>query len=299
MQNRRISADLHVHRNCPGNDSSRSPKEICQLAIRKGIRAISILSHDTVAGISESREIAESHDLIYIPGIEISVIDQGYNLHIHGYGIQEDNGQLIGELSWIAKARQKRMRTACENLWRIHGIRISFEDVVARTVGSSKGIHLDTLILTKATLKVLLIERGYVPNPKDDLQGFRKEYDRILDDETLLPKQTISFKKAAQIIHQAGGIVVASHLAGGKSPTRTPSFQDIQQWKKEGLDGIEIYHPDHDENGIRTLLDIAQELDLVITGGSDDHGDMKPEGAEVGSFGLTQEEFRLFFQYLN
>ncbi|MBU1075378.1 hypothetical protein KJ705_04830 [Patescibacteria group bacterium] len=303
MSKRKIFADLHIHRNYPGNDSSRSPEEICLLAKHRGIGALTILSHDTMAGVAESEATAKKHGLIFHSGVEISSQAGEHEIHLLGYNIDADSRELSEALAGISCIRLNRIREACKNIARVHDLHIDPEDVFALAAGVPRErlaeIDLTQLLVTQAALKMTLVNAGCLPDPLQmSYRAFRKAYDRVVNANTLPPKKTILLSRSIELVRQAGGKSVAAHLAAKKRPRTMPSKAELYEWRDLGMDGIEVHYPLHDSVMVHELLNIATDCGFIVTGGSDDHGSFKPEGVEMGTVGLTREEYEIFLAAL-
>ncbi|BBB93102.1 MAG TPA: PHP domain-containing protein [Methylomusa anaerophila] len=247
------TADLHIHTTF--SDGRLNPLEIVDQAKAAGLRYIAITDHDTVDGYIMLRSagyLANCDDNItIIPGIEFST-DMFYSeVHILGYFIDVDNNELRAQLSAIAEDRVLRMQRMISKLVKL-GFHIEYERVmeIAGQATSLGRPHIAQALVEKkyfsdisAVFEALLRKNGpaYVPHYK------------------LLPKTVID------LIHHAGGIAILAH------PGLIGDDQIIFDIINAGIDGLEVYHPKHDNKMLQKYLVLAERYQLKITGGSDFH----------------------------
>ncbi len=257
--------DLHSHTN--ESDGSLSPAELVSLAKRVGADAIAITDHDTFAGFEKAVPHARDAGLELVRGIELNSrlrlagnSEQRY-VHLLGYfpsrePSSEFNEWLIGERD----DRRSRNRRLAEALQR-RGVDISLEEVEAR--GKS--------LTGRAHFARILVQKGYASNSEE---AFRKYLGESAPSYVQRESQTT--EEAIAIIRAGGGIPVIAHpvrlaLSHGRE-------RDVLvQLKKAGLLGLEVYHSEHPPALQAHYRQLAEELDLLPTGGSDFHGAPKPD----------------------
>lgn len=244
--------DLHIH--SIYSDGTDSPKEIIDKAKSFGIENIAITDHDTVAGIKEAKEYATKVGINCISGIELSTFAK-YEIHILGYGIDENNSQLLENLDKFAKLRKERILKILNRLSTFN-IKIDFEEL-------PKTNSIGRLHVAK-----VLVSKGYVGSIKE-------AFDRYLGQKgcAYLPSQRIYPFDGVKLIKQAGGIPVIAH------PLKYYQDRDLLDLiiglKAYGLGGLECYYSTHDEKTTKDLLKMAQNNKLIATGGTDYHGQNK------------------------
>lgn len=264
--------DLHVHSNC--SDGTFSPEELVIKGIKNDLVAFALTDHDTVDGveraIQKAREL-ENHIQV-IPGVELSCqygirtgdnLPTGRNVEIHilGYRIDHHNKTLISTLEQVAAERDNRNRKMCQNLHDA-GYPITYEELTGR---------FGDMIITRAHFARLLLENGGVPSMDT---AFRTCL--ATDSPYFVNREYLTPETAIGLIQNAGGIAVLAHpLLYKLSVSEIRAMLNVL--KQYGVRGIEaLYSRNHgtDEAFVRKL---ASEFNLFITGGSDFHGDNKPD----------------------
>ncbi len=246
-------ADLHIHTHY--SDSSSSPQQVIQRAIEAGLICIAITDHDTVAGLEPAYTVIKDYHLELIPGIELSTEIYDRDIHILGYLREWTNGIFLAQLEKIQQARLERLTKMIDKLKELGMGNITFEEVMALTKSNAVG---------RPHLAQLLVEKGWVRN-------IHEAFNRYLADgrPVCIPKYKQTPIEAIDLIQRCGGVAVLAH------PMFSQVDELIPQFVRAGLGGIEVYYPHCPENIIRFYSGIAQKYDLLMTGGSDDHGEFK------------------------
>lgn len=251
--------DLHLH--STKSDGTLTPAELVRHVAEHGVKVMSLTDHDTVAGLDAARYEAQQAGIRFIPGIEISAKYPNGSLHILGYGIDNTYCPLLKTLQKFRDARNSRNRRILEKLQRL-GIDITFDDL---------HISKDNSCIGKPHIAQALIRKKVVSD-------FNEAFDRFLgiNGEAYIEKEKFDFKKAIQLIHDAGGYAFLAH-----PKTLNLANEDLIKFVEElkilGLDGIEVYYPKHDESDIRFYLNISQTYYLMTSAGTDFHGENKPD----------------------
>ncbi|MGQ0764477.1 MAG: PHP domain-containing protein [Gemmatimonadota bacterium] len=259
-------ADLQLH--STASDGSDSPSEVVRRAQQKGFAAIALTDHDTLDGIPEASDAAESLAIELIPACEISALDAGERqIDMLAYGVALDDTTFNNTLRALRDGRFARAWGMVEKL-NEYGYPVSFERVVEIAGGTEN--------IGRPHVARALVEVGAVPDVKSAFTP-----DLILDGgRCYVQRVRISPEDAITRIHAAGGVAIAAH------PGRTGlTVGEIAQLAAAGLDGLEVFYPRHDDAETGRLLALARAHDLLITGGSDDHGDVN-EGRLMGSVRL-------------
>lgn len=269
-----MTADLHLHSNY--SDGSYTPEELVAEAVEKGFSAIALADHDTIEGFAKAEKAAEGKDIEVIPAIELSTFREKAEIHILGYYIDPNNEKLLSETEKIFSARKKRAQRMVELLNK-EGIKITFSQVKALAGDDYLG---------RPHIARAMIESGYISEMG---QAFTTDYIGN-SGRAYVSKYKLSPKKAIELIIESGGIPVLAHpvFINHGEPM---NLIDIEGLKEIGLVGIEVYHTKHSKDDINKYHKIAEKLDLLITGGSDFHGENSP-GIEIG-------DIRLADKYLN
>lgn len=253
-----MSIDLHIHSTF--SDGTCSPLEIVKLAKKLGLSAISITDHDTLSGIEETVAAAKVLKLEAISGIELSVRHNTTYMHMLGYFIDHNCQELNKKIKKLQDARDER------NIQIIHklneqGIAIHIDEVKSVSkIGQTGRPHIAQVLRSKG-----------VVNSIDD--AFTKYLKRGAC--AYVSRFVYSAGEAINMIKRGGGIAVLAHPAQlDPSLAKLPKLLD--DLVGLGLDGLEMYYPTHSTKMRRRLKKISKKHDLIFSGGSDYHGDIRP-----------------------
>lgn len=262
--------DLQIH--TTASDGIHTPRDVAQMAAEQALRVIAITDHDTVDGVEEALRAGEELGVRVIPGIEMSVEENG--AHILGYGIDYKNPELLAELEKFRQGRIEGAKKMVENLKNV-GFFVEWEDVLREATGGVVGRpHISRAVLNR-------------PENKEKLGGISTVHDFIeahLTDESpnYVKRAHISAAYAIALIHKAGGAAVWSHPAihFQNNPERLEKFlKELMGW---GIDGVEVFNPAHSEDDVEFLQGLAAKYNLLRTAGSDFHEkDMGKKGVAL------------------
>ena len=246
-------ADLHLHTNL--SDGSLSPLELVKLAKRRGLRCISVTDHDTLASYEATKPYADELGLELIPGIEISAVWQGRDVHILGYFCDPTNLAINMELAESAKQRISRARSILKKLASF-GVNVSFEKVMSYCKGKVVG---------RPHIAMALVDEEYV-------SSFGEAFNKYLADgaPAFVEKRGLNPQQTIRLIENAGGIAVLAHPYKSNVDVLIPDLVEA------GLQGIEIYSPAQKGSVGRRYRELAEHYNLVGTGGSDFHTENSP-----------------------
>lgn len=282
--------DFHLHSDW--SDGDYSVLEVFKLAKKAGLKGIAITDHDVMAPHAEIKEALKTTKMIFLEGIEISTNYYGIDIHVLGYFSKLNRKILERSLKETLMGREKRIIKMAKKLEKVLGIKINIEKMkkvrgkkpFCFKYNLEKAIHKLFGIPRQITSK--LINRG---GPASVLYG----------------NWAMSPWRALRLIKKAGGICILAHpcsLARSNfSSTKTQKmvFELIKKLSQQGLDGIEVYYPAHTSEQIRMLKKLARKYNLLITGGSDWHGEIHQPEIKMGQGGLGKKEFDLFFEKIN
>ncbi|OGP82741.1 MAG: hypothetical protein A2Z08_08910 [Deltaproteobacteria bacterium RBG_16_54_11] len=256
--------DLHLH--TTASDGTMSPAEIVRYAKGKGLRVIAITDHDTIEGLQEGMHEGDKVGLEVIPGVELSADAPRGTMHLLGYYIDPACSELADKLMVLQQARMERNLAIVEKL-RGLGIPIELSEVKEAPEHGQIG---------RPHFAYAMVQKGYAQNIQD-------AFDRYLGKgrPAYVEKFRFSPEEAMHFIRKAGGITVLAHPFTLKQPQPADFDAFIGELKREGLDGIEVYYPEHSDGQRKLYRDVAQKYGLVISGGSDFHGFNKDE-ADLG-----------------
>lgn len=249
-------ADLHMH--STASDGGYSPANLVKKCADVGLQYIALTDHDTVDGINEAISAGKQYGINVIPGIEFSTKYNGKSVHMLGYGIDYNDEPLRKMLQKQKLQRSKRLDVILEKLANVN-IYLSREDVLEFVDGGSIG---------RPHVAQALVKHNYVRDVKEafDLYLAEGKPCYVEKEKEMTPEETIDW------IHRTGGIAIIAH------PVYYNNDELIEYLVRDHhLDGIEVYHRDHDEEAIKHFEHLTSELEakyhrpLLRTGGSDFH----------------------------
>jgi len=253
--------DLHSHTH--KSDGTSSPAELVHEAIQAGVSLLGITDHDTFAGYDEALPIAGEAGLELVCGIELSTKLHGQSVHLLGYFLEQDNVADLRE--WVLEMQAARRDRNLRLIARLQemGFDISLEEVQARGRGLTARPHFAQVML----------EKGYVSTLQQAFDDYLAE-----SASGYVYRREPSFAEGVERIRNAGGIASLAHpvRVRGDVPALMPELCAV------GLNAIEAYHSDHQSADTELYLDLAKRYGLLVTGGSDYHGSLKP-GIRLGT----------------
>lgn len=256
--------DLHTH--TTKSDGTFTPTALVDYAIQKGLTAVAITDHDTTEGLDEALSYAASlrkqgkPSIEVIPGIEFSTEYEGKDVHIVGLFISYDSPAFQAQLNAFVDSRINRNIRMCAKLQEAD-IDITYEKLQAENPDA---------VITRAHYAAYLQAHGYVKSRQE-------AFDRYLGDHTkyFIPREKVTPAQAVQLILEAGGIPILAHPPlyhmGNERLEKLVSFL-----KAAGLMGIEAVYSTYTNQDERDMRRLADKYDLLLSGGSDFHGDNKP-----------------------
>lgn len=269
-----IIADLHVH--TTASDGLYTPEKLVQYAKQKGLSAIAITDHDSISGIKEAIDAGKAIGVEIIPGVELSTLWQGKEIHVLGYFLNPDAPRIEETLEKQRNVRKLRNQMMIEKLNEL-GIEITLKEVEARKKDQRKDANVG-----RPHIAEVLVEKGIV-------KTINEAFDKYLGPNGLayITPPRISPMEAVEYIHQWNGIAVLAHPGIYQRDELIPLLVEA------GLDGIEYSHPDHTPEDCGKYMEIAEKYNLLLTAGSDFHGER--EGgtmyhADLGTCGVTKEQ---------
>ncbi|OIQ61711.1 PHP domain-containing protein [Neomoorella thermoacetica] len=255
-----VSADLHTH--TTASDGQLRPAKMVRLARERGLTALGITDHDTVSGLAEALAAGREVGLKVIPGIELSTEWEGREIHLLGYGLDWEQGELMAFLETMRQARQRRNLKIVARL-RDLGYNLTMADVAREAKGETTG---------RPHIAAALVQKGYLPSID---AAFKALLDR--GRPAYVPRAKIPPSTAVKVILEAGGVPVLAHPGLSQADDIIPALVN------SGLQGLEVYYPHHDPVTMERYLKLASRYDLVVTGGSDFHGRSGDSHADLGS----------------
>ncbi|MDD5246522.1 MAG: PHP domain-containing protein [Candidatus Omnitrophica bacterium] len=253
------SADLHLH--TIFSDGTDTPGELINKVTAAGLSCFSVVDHDTVAGVGPCLDLASARGLELIPGIELSAEYDGKEVHILGYLVDFRNRDFLEKLASIREYRVRRVQMIIDKL-------------------KPQGIELDPRsvfeLAGNASVGRMHVARAMV---KDGLVGnIYEAFQKYIGDKcpAYVAGFQLSVKEAARLIRGVSGVPVLAH------PYSLHNDDLIGEFAAIGIMGLEIHYPEHSQSLVNFYLDLAKRYGLLVTGGSDYHGDAKPD-VKVGA----------------
>jgi hypothetical protein len=267
--------DLHVHSNA--SDGTFAPAEVVRLAKEGGLRALALTDHDTIDGLAEAVAAGPRYGVEVIPGVEVSARFPGGSMHILGLGINFPNGRLNERLAVLKRARAERNPQIIAKLNAL-GIKITLKQVEKLSGQGQMG---------RPHIARALLEAGYV-------RSIQEAFDLYLryDGQAYVPKFRFPPAEAIAMIREVQGVPVLAHPFTLNLESAAALKNTLEELMALGLAGVEAIYSDHTPEQEALYLRLAGELGLLVTGGSDFHGDNKPEvslGCMPGHGKLTYE----------
>lgn len=271
-------ADLHCHTTC--SDGTKTPEQIVMLAKELGLSALSITDHDSIEAYSAAVPIAKEQGITLLPGVEFSSTLEGDSVHILGYGISLNSPAITALCIRHATRRQKRNSAMLDRLTS-RGMPLTEEDLIATLAPEDAPLHHT---IGRPHIALAMIKKGYVASVQEAFNKYLGEGklcyvqgDEIQVDETI------------SAIHAARGIAVLAH------PHLIKNDVLIRKLLKQPFDGLECYYGRFPTDVHQRWLKLAKKHNLLITGGSDFHGDTKPN-LNLGCSWIDAELFQALQQ---
>lgn len=264
MSQKEFFVDLHIHTNF--SDGVFTPTQVVEYASQVGLSAISITDHDTVDGVEEALEAGKKYGVEVIAGIELSAeLDNitKTEMHILGYYVNHKSKTFNDSLKIFKKVRLQRAKDIFEKLRNLN--------IILDPEGLIEGVG--DKIVGRLHFAKALLEKGYVSSISEAFQLYLG-----LDKPAYVPKHYISPKDAISLIIKAGGIPALAHPYYGHYSNKN-IFKGLIS---DGLMGIEAWHKSHPTHITKKFLSIAENMDLVATGGSDCHGAYGKDSPLIG-----------------
>jgi 3',5'-nucleoside bisphosphate phosphatase len=258
-----MRADLHSH--STSSDGTQPPADVMRRAAEAGLDVIALTDHDTVAGIREAA-MALPPGLTLLPGMELSCRMEGHSVHVLAYLFDPGDEALAGEMAEIRESRLFRAKAMVDKLAAL-GAPVTWDQVSEIAAGGVVG---------RPHIARALADAGVVPTPAD---AFTAEWIGP-GGRAHVPRYALDPARAIRLVQAAGGVTVLAHPRGSARGWRTPD-EVIEELADTGLTGLEVYHPQHDERERVILQELAVRLGLVVSGGSDDHGELT--GFRIGT----------------
>ncbi|MBN2493475.1 MAG: PHP domain-containing protein [Deltaproteobacteria bacterium] len=250
--------DLHTH--STASDGTLEPGALVALAREWGLVAIALTDHDCMDGLAEASRAGRRFGVEVVPGVELSTRRPFGSLHVLGYWIDEQHVELCAALAAIRGGRQLRNERILARL-AVLGMELDAGRVRALAGGE---------VIGRPHIAKAMQAAGWVGSVDEAFERYlgsgRPAY---------VPRLRLEPPEAIALVHAAGGLAVLAHpgIAGLEPPVLEAEIESLAAC---GLDGLEAIYPEHSEAQRRELERLAGRLGLAVTGGSDFHGELKP-----------------------
>jgi len=261
--------DLHSH--TTASDGSLSPPALLDAAAAAGLTVLAITDHDTTAGYLEARRALASRPLELVAGVEITAVQDGRDVHVLGYFVDPSSARFV---EFLERQRTDRRRRVLAMSDRLHSLGYAIEakpilDAAER--GRSVG---------RPQIADALVAAGHVRSRDEAFQRFLEH-----GGPAFVPRRGASPGDVVRIIHEAGGLASLAH------PGLNGRDHLIDRLASEGLDAIEARHPDHDAPTEERYRQTAARLGMLVSGGSDFHGNGAHRVPALGTVTLPHEDY--------
>ena len=294
--------DLHTH--STQSDGTLSPLSLVRSAAALGLSTIAWTDHDQMSFSPAVLEEAQRLGVQLLKGVEISTewhlhaVARGVKAHLLGYWVRDETGtQLFSMLRELREKRHERNLLILERLQQQHGIVITAQQVLREkqdkeesndTSSSAAAAEPRLDYVGRPHFARVLVKENHASSIKD-------AFNRYLSDEQLqAPEWSIDIAEAIQALHNHGGVAVLAHpstLNLSLAELRTELIHLIQT-RHIPLTGLEAFSSRHSAEQAADYSRLAEELGLVVTGGSDFHGKNKVN-VDLGKFGGGDDEWRM------
>lgn len=267
-----MKIDLHTH--TTRSDGNTPPRELMRLARQAGIGVLAVTDHDTTEALGECMDEGARLGMRVLAGIELSSRFEGKDVHVLGYGFDPAAPALRERLEGLHRSRRERVNRICARLGEV-GVALDPQDVLREAGGKSVGRrHVARALLRKGLVKSL-----------------EEAFGRYLgaDSPAYVPAHEMTPREARDLVRAHGGLAVLAH----------PGFLDddalVERLLDEArFDGIEVFHRYESSTRYRIYLDLARRRNLLVTGGSDFHGDRDSRNAALGEMTCPPEYWKAF-----
>jgi predicted metal-dependent phosphoesterase TrpH len=250
--------DLHTH--STASDGSCTPERLITIALEAGLSALALTDHDTLDGLPRAQARAAGTPLRFIAGVEIEIERETGEFHLLGIGLDGDAAALVEALSRVQDARRSRNIRMVEKM-QAGGIPVTMQEIAEAAGGD---------IVSRAHFARVLVRKKVV-NSVD--AAFKRLIGKGMP--YYEPRACLELREATRLIRRAGGIPVIAHPVS--LGLQGPALREfVSACRDQGVAGIEAWHPNHSVKESRRLERLARTLGMVVTGGSDFHGEHIP-----------------------
>lgn len=253
--------DLHTH--TTASDGTDPPSIVVEKAAKAGLAAVAVTDHDTVSGLAEAVRVGEHSGIVVVRGCELAVSSQYGEIHLLGLWLPEKMPRLSRFLEDIRKARDARNEEMTAKFKRA-GFDVTYPELLAIAAGETVG---------RPHMARLLVQKGVCAS-------VREAFDRFLGDGKAMyvPRAIPSPEEGLDMLRAEGAVTVFAHPMLLKAPLDAME-RIVDSLAANGLDAMEAHHAEHDAKAVRRAESLARRYKLAVSGGSDYHGETRPDVA--------------------
>ncbi len=250
--------DLHTHSTF--SDGTLTPTQLIREAEKAGLSAIALSDHNTAAGLPEFLQAAKNSTVEAVPGIEFSTEYLGTELHILGLGILPAHYEAVNALlQQFLQRKEQSNRDLIDRLNQV-GIVLSYDEIRQQSAGN----------INRAVIGAQMVRLGYCESVQQAFSQYLST-----DKGYYIPPLRPDAFETIRFIKSIGAVAVLAHPFLNLDEGALRVF--LEQAKKAGLDGMEVLYPKYDEKTTELSKQLAEEYGLLPSGGSDFHGQNKPD----------------------
>ena len=267
--------DLHMH--TTASDGTLAPAALVDRAHEAGIRTMSVTDHDTMAGVPEAAAAAAGRGIEFLPGIEITAVADGRDVHMLGYFLDAAPASLDRFLTSQREDRVRRAREMGEKLAAL-GVPIPIDRLIEKAAAAGRAV-------ARPVVARALVEAGHCAN-------LQEAFDRWLADGggAYVARRGAPPAEVVGLVARAGGLTSLAH------PGLLRRDEVIPGLAEAGLGAIEAFHSDHDTAAQARYQRLADRHGLAVSGGSDFHGDRHHRAKSFGRVGLPRARFETLLE---
>ena len=262
--------DLHLH--TTASDGALRPSALVARAVAAGVRTLAVTDHDTVSGLAEAEAASDALGATLIPGIEITAVEDGRDVHVLGYGFDPADAALERFLADQREDRIRRVREIGHRLAAL-GVPIDVERLLEQVLESGSSVG-------RPHVAEALVDGGHAVSRDDAFSRFLER-----SAPAFVPRRGADVAAVVGVVRRAGGISSLAHPGLTRVDDRIPGFA------RAGLDALEARHTDHDADTERKYRALARSLGLALSGGSDFHCDRGLHPCPLGVVCLAADDF--------
>lgn len=252
--------DLHTH--TLASDGLMDAASLVAEAGSRGVGLLAVSDHDTTAGVDGAVASGKKAGVEVWPAVELSCDVDAGEVHVLGYFVDYRRNWFQVLLGRLREGRADRAARMVGRLTAL-GVPVTYERVATLAAGGAIG---------RPHVARALVEAGYV---RDTAEAFERFIGR--GGPAYAERLKLTPVQAIELIHAAGGLAVLAHPGWGTGD------ETIRELVASGLDGLEVYYPDHSPSQVEHYKEMAGRLGLLITGGTDFHGGTMATRLPVGS----------------